>query len=61
MFYPKNEVMAFPNIGMRSWVGWDGTLCVPNVFIFVTEKEHNFQTEKNIALLHLKRKKKDLI
>ena len=34
---------------------------VPNVFIFVTEKEHNSQTDENIALLHLKRKKKNLI
>ena len=32
--------------------------CVPNVFIFVTEKEHNSQTDENIALLHLKGKKK---
>ena len=41
--------------------------CVRNVFIFVTEKEHdsikdrkyiNFQTDENIALLHLERKKK---
>ena len=38
-------------------VGWNGTLCVPDVFIFVTETENNFQTNKNIALLHLKRKK----
>ena len=40
--------------------GLDETLRVPNdyVFIFATEKEHNFQTDENIALLHLKRKKK---
>ena len=38
------------------WAGWDGTLRLPNVF--VTEKEHNFQTDENIELLHLKRKKK---
>ena len=31
---------------------------VPNVFIFVTGKEHNFQTNENITLLHLKKKKK---
>ena len=33
--------------------------CEPNVFIFVTEKEaqNKFQTKKNIALLHIKRKK----
>ena len=42
--------------------GLDETLRVPNdyVFIFATEKEHNFQTDENIALLHLKRKKKNL-
>ena len=34
-----------------------GALCVPSVFISVTEKEHNFQTNENIALPHLKRKK----
>ena len=33
-------------------------LCVPNVFIFVTGKEHNIQTNKNIVLHHLKKKKK---
>ena len=38
--------------------GLDETLRAPNVFIFATEKEHNFQTDENIALLHLKRKKK---
>ena len=32
--------------------------CVPNVFIFVTEKEHNSQTRENIALLHLRERKK---
>ena len=31
-------------------VGWDGTLCIPNVFILVTGKEHNFQ--KNKKILH---------
>lgn len=30
----------------------------PNIFISVTVKEHYFQTDKNIALVHLKRKKK---
>ena len=40
--------------------GLDETLRAPNVFIFATEKEHNFQTDENIALLHLKRKKKNL-
>ena len=29
-----------------------------NVFIFITEKEHDFQTDENIALLHLERKTK---
>ena len=38
----------------------DGILCVPNVFIFVTGKEHNIQTNKNIVLHHLKKKKKNL-
>ena len=38
--------------------GLDETLRAPNVFIFATEKEHNFQTDENIALLNLKRKKK---
>ena len=38
--------------------GLDETLRAPNVFIFATEKEHNFQTDENIALLYLKRKKK---
>ena len=32
--------------------------CVPNVFIFVIEKEHNFQKNENMALLHPKRKTK---
>ena len=38
---------------------WDTlfTLC----FIFMTEKENNFQTDQNIALLHLKSKEKSLI
>ena len=35
-----------------------GTLCEPNVFIFVTEKEQNFQKNGTIALRHLKRKTK---
>ena len=35
-----------------------GTLCEPNVFIFVTEKEQNFQKNETIALRHLKRKTK---
>ena len=39
-------------------MGRDGTLCVPNVFNFITEKEHDFQTDENIALLYLERKKK---
>ena len=43
------------------WVGWDGTVCVPKVFIFVAEKEHNYWKNENIALLYLKRKKKNLI
>ena len=28
-------------------------ICVHNVFIFVIEKEHYFQMDENIALLHL--------
>ena len=56
------------NIGMRSmqellfffgWVGWDGTLCLPDASMFVTEKEHNFQKNEKIALCHLKRRKKN--
>ena len=35
-----------------------GTLCEPNVFIFVTEKEQNFQENETIALRHFKRKTK---
>ena len=52
--------------GMRSmqellcfgWVSRGGTLCEPNVFIFVTEKEQNFQENETIALRHFKRKTK---
>ena len=43
-------------------VGWDGTLCIPNVFIFVTGKEHNFQ--KNQKILHyftIRERKNNLI
>ena len=36
-----------------------GKFVFPNVFIFVTEKEHHFQKNENIALLHLRRKKKN--
>ena len=36
------------------WIGLDGTFCVPNVFI-------TFKRTENIALLHFKRKKKNLI
>ena len=43
-----------------AWAGWDGTLSVPNVFIFVTEKEHDFRTDEDIMLLHPERKKKNL-
>ena len=39
------------------WASYNGALCVHNVFIFVTEKEHYFQMDENIALLHLQRKK----
>ena len=35
-----------------------GTFCENNVFIFVTEKEQNFQKNETIALRHLKRKTK---
>ena len=41
------------------WAGCDGALFVRNVFIFEKENEHNFQTDENIALLQLKRKKKN--
>ena len=34
------------------------TLCEPIVFIFETEKEHNFKKNENIVLLHLKEKEK---
>ena len=41
------------------WVGWHGTVCVPNVFIFVTEKSPTFKrqkyrgkTEKNLIYLN---------
>ena len=42
-------------------VGWDETLRIPNVFIFVTEKEHNFPTNENIAIRHLRERKQNLI
>ena len=35
-----------------------GTFCEHNVFIFVTEKEQNFQKNETIALRHLKSKAK---
>ena len=41
-----------------SWVGWDGTPCVPIVLIFAIERECNFQKNENTALLHLKKKMK---
>ena len=57
-----------PFIQSRTWarvacksyflVGVEMGHCVPNVFIFVTEKEHNFQRNKNIASFQLKRKGK---
>ena len=41
------------------WVGWHGTVCVPNVFIFVTKKSPTFKrqkyrgkTEKNLIYLN---------
>ena len=34
---------------------------VPNVLISVTEKKHNFQNNENIALLHLKIKKRQIL
>lgn len=40
------------------WTGYDWILYVPNVF--VTEKEHDFKTDENIALLHLGNNKKSL-
>ena len=41
------------------WVGWNGTLCEPNVFIFVTEKEaqNNFQTKKILHYFTLRERK----
>ena len=55
---PLIHDIIYKNIGCVAWVGRDWTLCVPNVFIFITEKEHDFQTDENIALLHLDRKTK---
>ena len=54
------------NHAWRVWVvfgcvRWDETLRVPNVFIFVTEKEHNFPMNENIAILHLRERKQNLI
>ena len=53
------------NTGMRimqelifNWVCCGRTLCEPIVFIFGTEKEHNFKKNENIVLLHLKERKK---
>ena len=41
------------------WVGWHGTVCVPNFFIFVTKKSPTFKrqkyrgkTEKNLIYLN---------
>ena len=63
--YTKQQLTNL-NISMRSmqklffgWAGCDGALFVRNVFIFEKENEHNFQTDENIALLQLKRKKKN--
>ena len=39
-------------------MGCDETHCVPYIFTFGAEKKHNFQKNENIALLHLRRKKK---
>ena len=41
-----------------NWVCCGRTLCEPIVFIFGTEKEHNFKKNENIVLLHLKERKK---
>ena len=56
------------NTGMRimqelifNWVCCGRTLCEPIVFIFGTEKEHDFKKNENIVLLHLKERKKRLI
>ena len=35
-----------------NWVCCSRTLCERIVFMFVTEKEHNFQKNENIVLLH---------
>ena len=48
---PSMQELFFLLGGLR----WD-TLST-NVFIFVTQEEHNFQMNKNTALLHLERKK----
>ena len=41
------------------WVSRGGTLCsLCSLFIFVTEKEQNFQENETIALRHFKRKTK---
>ena len=41
-----------------NWVCCGRTLCEPIVFIFGTEKEHNFKKNENIVLLLLKERKK---
>ena len=41
-----------------NWMCCGRTLCEPIVFIFGTEKEHNFKKNENIVLLHLKERKK---
>ena len=64
----KRETITLrANIGMCSmqelifgWVGWGRPLCEPYVFIFVTEKKHNFQKNENIVLLHVRERKKSL-
>ena len=48
---PSMQELFFLLGGLR----WD-TLPT-NVFIFVTQEEHNFQMNKNTALLHLEGKK----
>lgn len=58
--------LKIKNIGMlpmqelffSSWVGWSMTLCLTDVFIFVKEKEYNFQkSKKSITLAQEKERK----
>lgn len=44
-------MLPMQELFFSSWVGWSMTLCLTDVFIFIKEKEHNFQkSEKSITL-----------